>query len=79
MTNTKQWLQSNQQADLFDEFFIKCNPAYLEQCQALVTLSVGAAVTASLETSVMQRLEWLETVISIIDPKVSNEALPLPY
>ncbi|KAL9119771.1 MAG: hypothetical protein Q9187_003675 [Circinaria calcarea] len=66
---TIQWLQSNQQADLFDEFFIKCNPAYLKQCQALVTLSVGAAVTASLETNISERLEWLETVISTIDPR----------
>lgn len=38
----------------------------------LVSLSVGAAVTVSLETNVMQRLAWLETVFQVIDPRVSQ-------
>ena len=38
----------------------------------LVSLSAGAAVTASLETNVMERLAWLETVFQVIDPRVSQ-------
>lgn len=34
----------------------------------LVTLSVSAAVTASFETNVDKRLEWLGSVISNMDP-----------
>ncbi|MCJ1477323.1 hypothetical protein MMC13_005994 [Lambiella insularis] len=66
---TIQWLQSKQQADLFDGFFVKCNPAYLGQCQSLVTLSVGAAVTASLDTNLVERLEWLESVLTTLNPQ----------
>ncbi|KAK2755745.1 hypothetical protein FQN54_005895 [Arachnomyces sp. PD_36] len=61
------WLHSTQQADLFDNFFVKCNPAYLSSLSPIITLSIGVAVTASLETSVQQRLHWLETVLHNVD------------
>ncbi|KAI9873158.1 MAG: hypothetical protein M1830_000760 [Pleopsidium flavum] len=63
------WLQSTQQAELFDGFFVRCSPAYLQQLSPLIALSVGAAVTNSLETHVMERLHWLETVFATIDPR----------
>ncbi|MCJ1396568.1 hypothetical protein MMC18_009459 [Xylographa bjoerkii] len=63
------WLQSKQQGDLFDSFFVNCNPAYLRQCQSLVTLSVGAAVTSSLDNNLSERLDWLEIVLSILNPQ----------
>ena len=66
-----QWLQSNQQVALFDNLFIRCSPDYLENASPLVILSVGAAVTASLATNVMERLTWLEVVFRSIDPRVS--------
>ncbi|MCJ1399569.1 hypothetical protein MMC11_002771 [Xylographa trunciseda] len=62
------WLQSKQQGALFDNFFVNCNPAYLRQCQSLVTLSVGAAVTSALDSNLSERLDWLEIVLSILNP-----------
>ena len=65
-----QWVRSHQQAALFDDFFVHVNPTYLSQCSALLTLSVSATVTTTLETNVLKRLEWLEVVLGFIDPKV---------
>ncbi|CAD6575433.1 MAG: hypothetical protein ASARMPREDX12_005182 [Alectoria sarmentosa] len=66
---TVMWLQSNQQVALFDNLFVRCNPSYLGQASPLVILSVGAAVTASLATNVMERLSWLETVFHSVNPR----------
>ncbi|MCJ1377162.1 hypothetical protein MMC17_000254 [Xylographa soralifera] len=66
---TIMWLQSKQQGVLFDSFFVNCNPAYLRQCQSLVTLSVGAAVTSALDNNLSERLDWLEVVLSILNPQ----------
>ncbi|MCJ1285350.1 hypothetical protein MMC26_004690 [Xylographa opegraphella] len=74
---TIMWLQSKQQGVLFDTFFVNCNPAYLRQCQSLVTLSVGAAVTSALENNLSERLDWLDIVLSILntqDPDVREVA-----
>jgi len=64
------WLQSNQQVALFDNLFVRCNPSYLSQASPLVILSVGAAVTAALQTNTMERLTWLETVFHAVNPRV---------
>ncbi|KAK3633704.1 hypothetical protein LTR56_014084 [Elasticomyces elasticus] len=61
------WLQSPNQAALFDNLFVRVNPEYLKQVTPLVALSVSAALTASLDTSLGLRLEWLETVLGMID------------
>ncbi|EMC96266.1 hypothetical protein BAUCODRAFT_33615 [Baudoinia panamericana UAMH 10762] len=61
------WLQSTNQANLFDNLFVRVNPQYLHQVSPLVSLSVSAAVTATLDTNIHQRLEWLGTVLSYID------------
>ncbi|TKA62019.1 hypothetical protein B0A49_11037 [Cryomyces minteri] len=66
---TIQWLQSPRQAELFDRLFVRCNPAYLQRLSQLVALSVSAAVTASFETHIVERLMWLESVFSTIDLK----------
>ncbi len=55
---------------MFDNFFVRCDPSYLRQTSPLVILSVGAAVTSALETNVMERLAWLETVFYSIDTRV---------
>ena len=57
--------------ELFDNFFVRCDPSYLQQTSPLVILSVAAAVTASLQTHVIARLIWLETVLRMIDTRVS--------
>ncbi|KAL4885976.1 hypothetical protein BJY04DRAFT_179628 [Aspergillus karnatakaensis] len=61
------WLQSEQQADLFDHLFVRMNPGYLNSLSPIVALSVGVAVTSSLQTNVMDRLSWLEVVLQTVD------------
>ncbi|BCR83905.1 uncharacterized protein ACHE_11307S [Aspergillus chevalieri] len=61
------WLQSSQQADLFDNLFVRLNPSYLTGLSPIVALSVGVAVTSSLETNVMERLSWLDVVLHTVD------------
>ncbi|GES60404.1 topoisomerase II-associated protein PAT1 [Aspergillus terreus] len=61
------WLQSSQQADLFDNYFIRRNPAFLTSLSPIVTLSVGVAVTSSLKTNAAQRLMWLDVVLQTIN------------
>lgn len=63
---TEQWLQSNRQGELFDKIFVRVNPRYLEKVTPLVALSVSAAITASFETHVDERLSWLSTVLSVV-------------
>ncbi|KAH8704207.1 hypothetical protein BGW36DRAFT_370876 [Talaromyces proteolyticus] len=69
------WLQSSQQADLFDNFFVRLNPAYLSTLSPIVALSVGVAVTTSLNTNVQERLVWLEYVLQTVnlsDPDIRD-------
>jgi hypothetical protein len=69
---TIEWLQSDNQAELFDNLFRFLNPLYLQQVTSLVALSVSAAITSSFETNVELRLEWLGTIVSNIDTSVSS-------
>ncbi|KAK5131332.1 hypothetical protein LTR08_000998 [Meristemomyces frigidus] len=66
---TIQWLQSANQATLFDRLFVRVNPQYLLQVTPLVALSVSAAITASFESNIDARLEWLSAVLSQINMK----------
>ncbi|KAL2007658.1 hypothetical protein VTN00DRAFT_7640 [Thermoascus crustaceus] len=71
------WLQSSQQADLFDNLFVRLNPTYLTGLSPIVALSVGVAVTSSLETNVAERLAWLEVVfqtVNLMDPDIREVA-----
>ncbi|KAK8247211.1 hypothetical protein IWZ00DRAFT_485194 [Phyllosticta capitalensis] len=65
---TIMWLHSPRQAQLFDDLFVRCNPAYVMNLSPLVALSVSAAVTSSLDKNILERLMWLETVFSCINP-----------
>lgn len=69
---TIEWLQSPNQAELFDNLFMYLNPLYLQQVSSLVALSVSAAITSSFETNVDKRLDWLGTIVSNIDTAVSS-------
>ncbi|KAI7360411.1 hypothetical protein KC354_g8893 [Hortaea werneckii] len=74
---TINWLQSANQATLFDRLFVRVNPVYLRQVSPLVALSVSAAITASFQTNVDARLEWLAEVLSqmnISDPDIRDVA-----
>ncbi|KAK0931582.1 hypothetical protein LTR29_016351 [Friedmanniomyces endolithicus] len=74
---TIEWLQSPSQAALFDNLFVRVNPADLQQVTPLVALSVSAALTASLDSNISQRLEWLDTVLRLIDvrdPEIADVA-----
>ncbi|KAF7587963.1 hypothetical protein BBP40_006471 [Aspergillus hancockii] len=62
------WLQSSQQADLFDNLFINLDPSYLTSLSPIVALSVGVAVTSSLQTNVAERLRWLDVVLKTVNP-----------
>ncbi|KAJ5145575.1 uncharacterized protein N7515_000139 [Penicillium bovifimosum] len=66
---TIKWLQSHQQADLFDKFFVQVSPAYLSRLSAIVMLSVAVAVTSALHANVAQRLHWLDVVLQNVDPR----------
>ncbi|ODH52911.1 hypothetical protein GX48_00779 [Paracoccidioides brasiliensis] len=71
------WIQSPHQADLFNNLFVNFDPSYLAKLSPLVVLSVSAAVTSSLETNVMDRLNWLELVfqtVNIKDPEIYEVA-----
>ncbi|OJD29207.1 wd40 yvtn repeat-like-containing domain [Diplodia corticola] len=65
---TIMWLQSPRQTQLFDNLFVRCNPAYIRSLTPLVALSVSAAVSSSLETNTAERLMWLDSVFASIDP-----------
>jgi hypothetical protein len=58
------WLQSSQQADLFDHVFIHLRPEYLTRLSGMLMLSVGVAVSSSLQTSVAQRLNWINVIFN---------------
>lgn len=62
------WIQSSQQADLFDNFFVRVGPSFLGHVSPIVLLSVGVAVTSSLATSVGTRLGWLNMVLNNVNP-----------
>ncbi|KAK4999285.1 hypothetical protein LTR66_001649 [Elasticomyces elasticus] len=66
---TINWLQSPNQGGLFDKLFVRCNPQYLLKLSPLVTLSVAAAVTASFDDHVDERLDWLAIILSTMDLK----------
>ncbi|WEW61777.1 hypothetical protein PRK78_007273 [Emydomyces testavorans] len=71
------WLQSSQQAELFDNLFVKYGSAYLGTLSPIVLLSVSAAVTSSFETNVMARLDWLSQVfgtVNVRDPDIAGVA-----
>ena len=67
-----QWLQSERQVEIFDNYLTHCDPTFVQQLSPLVSISVGAAVTSSLEKNVSERLTWLENVFATLNPRVSD-------
>ena len=66
-----QWLQSERQVSIFDNYLAHCDPSFVQRLSPLVGISVGAAVTSSLEKHVPERLTWLENVFMTLNPRVS--------
>lgn len=68
-----QWLQSKErQAELFDEVVVRYRYDFLPNLSQLVLLSVSAAVSVKFEEKVIERLSWLEGVLAVLDPMVTN-------
>ncbi|OCK77962.1 hypothetical protein K432DRAFT_303017 [Lepidopterella palustris CBS 459.81] len=65
---TMTWLQSGRTAEIFDDIFVRCDPAYLAHVSPLVALSTAAVVTEPLHKNVLERLVWLDCVLNYIDP-----------
>lgn len=59
---------------MFDELFVRINPAYLQHVSPLIALSVSVAVTASFDNNAEKRLEWLSAVLQmdLHDPEVRD-------
>ncbi|KAI9842154.1 MAG: hypothetical protein M1837_007441 [Sclerophora amabilis] len=75
---TIKWLQSERQAELFDSFFVRCGPEYVQTLSPLVLLSVAASITSSLETHVGERMNWLSSCFSSINATDSDVRDVLP-
>lgn len=73
---TMQWLQSSRTGELFDDIFVRCDPAYLSQVSPLLALSTGAVVSDALERNLPQRLVWLDAVLRSVNPNVSFASTP---
>jgi hypothetical protein len=67
---TMKWIQSSQQADLFDHVFIRMSPDYLPRLSTMLMLSVAVAVTSSLQTNVAQRLNWVNIILNSMNVAV---------
>ncbi|KAJ5661697.1 uncharacterized protein N7477_009313 [Penicillium maclennaniae] len=66
---TMKWIQSSQQADLFDHVFVNVRPDYLPRLSAMLMLSVGVA------TNVAQRLNWINVILNnmnLADPEMRD-------
>ncbi|KAI9813909.1 MAG: hypothetical protein M1832_006056 [Thelocarpon impressellum] len=75
---TIQWLQSSQQTELFDQFFARHGTAHLQFLSPLVSLSVAATVSATLQSNIRERLKWLEACFAHINPADSDVREVLP-
>ncbi|KAL9585821.1 MAG: hypothetical protein Q9212_001299 [Teloschistes hypoglaucus] len=72
---TIQWLQSEFQNYIFDGYLAQIEPRYLRDLSPLLNLSVSAAVTSNMDTSLAERLTWLESVFATINPGVGANFL----
>lgn len=59
------WLQNGSEQELWDQFFSKFNPSFIRDLSPLSLLGIGALVSKNFDDNkVLERLNWLETVIS---------------
>lgn len=72
---TMQWLQSPRTVKLYEQIFIRVDPGYLHQVSPLLALSTAAVVSDALDRSLPERLVWLDTVLSSVNPNVSHKCI----
>ncbi|KAH8820559.1 hypothetical protein F5884DRAFT_849816 [Xylogone sp. PMI_703] len=59
------WLQNGSEQELWTQFFSKFNPNFIRDLSPLTLLGIGAVVSKEFDDNkVLERLGWLETVIS---------------
>jgi len=63
---TIRWLQSTRRVELFDLFFVKCDPAYLTSVNPIVAMSVAACITESMSTHLAERVAWLNAALRAV-------------
>ncbi|KAJ5738100.1 hypothetical protein N7493_001255 [Penicillium malachiteum] len=63
------WMHSQYQADLFDHFFSRVDPAFLGGLPGVMVLSVASVVTASFSKNIEQRLHWLQLALHNVNPR----------
>ncbi|KAF2858492.1 hypothetical protein K470DRAFT_259787 [Piedraia hortae CBS 480.64] len=71
---TIMWIKSARKIELFDELFSMVNPQYLTEVSTLAQVSVTAALTSSFDTLVHERLDYLSTVLSMMDTRDKDVA-----
>ncbi|KAI9669999.1 MAG: hypothetical protein M1831_007035 [Alyxoria varia] len=67
-----QWLQSGRQSELFEEVLVHQPPQYLRMLSPILGLSVAASLTQNIESSLTERLMWLEIILGNTDAQASN-------
>ena len=75
------WLRSPNQAGAFDEVFVKYTAdvaKFIQNTNHLIVLSIVAAATISLETSIAARLEWVERALEKIELSDADIKAHLP-
>lgn len=66
------WLQTGLHQEFFENYFSKFNPDFIRELNPLLLLSIGSAISAGMEDKlVMQRIAWLETVLSVLQAHVA--------
>jgi len=63
---TIRWLQSTRRVELFDLFFVNCDPAYLTTVNPIVAMSVAACITESMTTHLAERVAWLGAALRAV-------------
>ena len=74
------WLQSENKHTLFNTFFVRVNPSFVQELAPLISLSIAALVTDGFETAthLAERMNWLEAVLKGIDARDPDIAQVAP-
>ncbi|KAI1382792.1 uncharacterized protein F4822DRAFT_422633 [Hypoxylon trugodes] len=74
------WIQQNHQAEVFDEYLSKLNPAFLQDLPALVLLSVASVLAEHLKGPLLQtKLDWVEVVLHILSGSLGHIVSHQPH
>lgn len=80
------WIKLNNGAvmqDIFDNYFSKYDPGFMREVSPILSLSTAATISQRFDSpSLMERIQWLETILQIyqsfspeeIDPVSTNDA-----